>query len=229
MLDAVEVQRDAVALGARLVAPAQHGRVVAADLDVAGAVGRRAVKVLEDQALDGVHAVVDARGDHEDAERVLLGRRQAQLRAGAVDLRPDIHGRARLVGGHEARVERHGGLARLHEEVFRHGRHAHDLGRVLHAHGVLVRAEQRNLLVARQAEGLEALVGLLPVVEGRRHAVDADEGVRHILERRPLAGVHRVRRFDVAVDFGKSDGRVSKGRNKKEMVAVRRDMTRKKL
>lgn len=204
--DAVQVQRDAVALGARPVAPAQHRRVVAADFDVAGAVGRRAVEVVEDQALDGVHAVVDARGDHKDAERVLLGRRQAQLRAGAVDLRADVHGRARLVGRHKAGVQRHGRLAGLHKEIFGHGRHADHLGRVLHAHGVLVGAEQRNLVVAGHAKGLEALVGLLAVVERRRHAVDADEGVGDIFERRPLAGVDRVGRFDVAVDWKRDVG-----------------------
>lgn len=78
---AVQVQRDSVSLRPRLVAPSQDWRIVAADLCVAGAVGRRAVELVEDQGLYGMNTVVDARGDDEDAERVLLWRGQAQLGA----------------------------------------------------------------------------------------------------------------------------------------------------
>ncbi|RYP29505.1 hypothetical protein DL767_006695 [Monosporascus sp. MG133] len=61
---AIEVQGDAEALLGRAAAPPEHERVIAADLGVARAVGRRAVEVIEHEAVDGVHAVVHARGYH---------------------------------------------------------------------------------------------------------------------------------------------------------------------
>lgn len=205
VLDAVEVQRDAVALVPRAVAEAQHGGVVAADLGVAGAVGRGAVEVVEDQGLDGVGAVVDARGNHKDGEDVLLGGVQAELGGGPVELGADVHGGARLVGRDVAGVEGDGGLDGLEEEGLGDAGHGDDVGRVLEADGVLVRAEDVDGVVAGGAEGLEALVGLLAVVEGRGHAVDAHEGVRDELEGRPLAGRDGVGGLDVAVDCGGAD------------------------
>lgn len=186
---AVQVQRDSVSLRPRLVAPSQDWRIVAADLCVASAVGRRAVELVEDQRLYGMNTVVHARGDDEDAKGVLLRRGQAQLSAGAVDLRADVHGGAGLVGRNIAGIECNGGLDRLKEQLDGHRRHAGDLGRVLEPHGVAVRAEDGDVVVAGQAECLEALVGLLAVVERRRHAVDAHVRVRHILDGRPLARV----------------------------------------
>ncbi|TKW51117.1 hypothetical protein CTA1_2783 [Colletotrichum tanaceti] len=162
--DAVEVQRDAVALGAGAVAEAQDGRVVAADLGVPRAVGGGAVKVVEDEGVDRVGAVVDARGDDEDGEDVLLGRVQAELGRRAVQLRADVHGGARLVGRDVAGVEGDGGLAGGEEEVLGHAGHGGDVGRVLQAHGVLARAEDVDGLVPGGAEGLEALLraGAMP-------------------------------------------------------------------
>lgn len=196
---AVEVEGDAVALGPGAVAPAQDGGVVAANLGAAGAVGGGAVELVEDQAVDGVSAVVDARGQDVDAEHVLLRGAEAELGARAVDLGTDVHGGARLVGRDVLGIEGDGGLDGVEEQVSRHGRAADERGRVLHAHGVAVGAE--DLDVARGgAEGLEALVGLLAVVEGGGHAMDADEGVRHELGSSPLARLYRVVALDVAVD-----------------------------
>lgn len=184
----VQVQGDAEALGSGSLAPAQHRRVVAADLGAAGSVWRGAVELVQDQGVDRMGAVVDTSRQDVDAEHVLLRRVQAQLGAGAVDLGPDVHGGARLVRGHVLSIEGDGGLDSIDEEVVGDGRAGDELSRVLHAGGVAVRTE--DLDVARGgAEGLEALIGCLAVVEGRGHSVDPDEGVRHELEGRPFPGL----------------------------------------
>jgi hypothetical protein len=71
---------------------------------------------------------------------------------------------------------------------------------VLHAAGILGRAKDLDC-VAWGAEGLEALVGLLAVVEGGSHAVDAQEGVGDEGWGAPLTGFLGVVGFDVAVYF----------------------------
>lgn len=72
---------------------------------------------------------------------------------------------------------------------------------MLHTTGVHVRAEDGNGGVVGGAEGFEALVALLAVVEAWGHAVDAevrggDEGGGG-----PFAGLFGVGGFDVAVDW----------------------------
>lgn len=104
------------------------------------------------------------------------------------------------MGRHEAGVEGDGGANRLQEDVDGDLGHGRYFSGVLEARGVSVWAEDGDDLVAGRAEGLEALVGLLAVVEGRRHAVDAHEGVGHEAERRPFARRFGVRGFDVAID-----------------------------
>lgn len=51
------------------------------------------------------------------------------------------------------------------------------------------------------AEGFEALIGLLAVVEAWCHAVDAEEGVGDEGRGGPFSGCLGVVAFDVAVDF----------------------------
>lgn len=202
---AVEVEGDAVALGSGAVAPAQHGGIVAAHLGAAGAVGGGAVKLVEDQAVDGVGAVVDAGGQDVDAEHVLLGRAQTELSAGAVDLGADVHGGARLVGRDVLGIEGDGSLYGVEEQVSRDGRAADEGGRVLHADGVAVGAEDLNV-AGGGAECLETLIGLLAVVQGRGHAVDADEGVRDELGSSPFPRLDRVVALDVAIDWSAQTG-----------------------
>jgi hypothetical protein len=72
---------------------------------------------------------------------------------------------------------------------------------VLHTTGVHVRTEDRNGRVVGSAEGFEAFVALLAVVEAWGHAVDAevwggDEGGGG-----PFAGLFGVGGLDVAVDW----------------------------
>lgn len=217
VVHAVQVKSDVVALIPRLIRPPQNGSVVAAHLGVSGTVGRGPVKVVQDHAAHGVHAVVDASGHDEDAKHVLLGRVQAELGARAVNLGADVHGGAGLVGWDELGVERDGGAAGGDKHVLGDGRHGRHGGRVLHAHRVLVGAEDLDGGVGRGAEGLEALVGLLAVVEGGRHAVDPDKGVAHKLEGRPLARLLGPVRLDMAVDYASGQGCVVSPRSRRRM------------
>lgn len=79
MLLAIQVQGDAKAFLVGFLAPPQHRCIVTANLGAASAVGRRAVKLVQDQALDGMRAVVHAGRDDEHAEGVLFGWAETQL------------------------------------------------------------------------------------------------------------------------------------------------------
>lgn len=196
----VQVQGDVEALFACLVRPPQHGRIVAADLGASGAVGRSAVKLVQDEAAHRVHTVVHTGWQHVDTEGVLLGRAQAELCARAVDLRSHVHGSSRVVGWHPLGIEGDGRLAGVDKHVDWNRRDRDALGAVLHAGGIAVGAENLDGRVAGCAEGLEALVDLLAVVEGGCHAVDTDEGVGDELQGRPFPGLVGVAGLDVAID-----------------------------
>lgn len=86
------------------------------------------------------------------------------------------------MGRHKFGVESDSRLDCGDKEVDRDRRDRDELGRVLEPGRVAVRAEYGDLVVAREAEGFEAFVGLLAVVEGRGHAVEADVGVGDELE-----------------------------------------------
>lgn len=72
---------------------------------------------------------------------------------------------------------------------------------MLHALSVLLRTEDSYSFVIGGAEGFEAFVALLAVVEAGGHAVDAEEGGGDEFGRGPLAGFLGVVGFDMAVDF----------------------------
>ena len=196
---AVQVEGNVIPLPSSLVTMAQHRRIVASNLGTARPVGRGTVKVLQNQRLDGVRAVVDTRGDDEYRKEVLLRRAEAELGRATEDLGTDVQSRARLVRRDELGVQRDSGLDGVDEEVDGRGRDADELGAVLHALGVLVGAEDGDRVVAGKTESLETLVGLLAVVEGGRHAVHADVGVGDEAEGRPFACFDGVGGFDVAV------------------------------
>ena len=211
MVHAIQVQRNPKPSIPRPIRPPQDRRIVPANLGMARPVRRRAVKLVENKALDRVNSVINPRRHDKHAKHVLVRRRQPQLRTRPVDLRAHVHGRARLVRRHELGVEPHGGAARGDEHVLGDGGHGGDGGGVLHAGGVAVRAEDLEAGVAGGAEGLEPLVGLLAVVEGRGHAVDADVGVGDELEGGPLACLLGPVGLDVAVDWGLLVGEVWDG------------------
>lgn len=186
---AVEVQRDIVTILPGLVRPLQDRGIVATHLGAPRAVGRRAVELVQNQAPHRVHAVVHTRGQHKDAEGIFLGWAQPELGAGAVDLRANVHGGAGVVGRDPLGVQGDGGAAGVDEQLDGHGRHGDGVGAVLHASGIAVGTEDLNGGIAGRAEGLEALIGLLAVVEGGGHAMDADVRVGDELEGRPLASL----------------------------------------
>lgn len=73
-----------------------------------------------------------------------------------------------------------------------------------HAGCILGGAEDGDAVIG-SAERFDTLVGLLAVVEGRGHAMEAEVGICDKFWRRPLAGVDRVVGFDVAVYFADSE------------------------
>ena len=102
---AVQVQRDGEAFAARLGRPAHDGRVVAAQLGVAGPVRSGAVELFEDEGVDGRGAVVAGKGVDVHAE-VVLGRWvQAQMTVGAENHGADVQSAAGAVGRDEGCVE----------------------------------------------------------------------------------------------------------------------------
>lgn len=201
---AVQVQCDTKALVSRLVAPPQHGRIVTTHLGTTNAVWCRTIELVQNQTVYRVGTVVDTGRQDVDTKHVLLGWAETELRTGAVDLRTNVHGGTSLVGRDVLGVEGDSCLDSIEEELDRHGRDADSLGRVLHPHGIAVGAE--HLDIARGGtECLEALVGLLPVVQGRRHAVDTDEGIGDELGSRPFPGFDGIMGFDVAVHLSTGD------------------------
>lgn len=71
---------------------------------------------------------------------------------------------------------------------------------MLETGGVAVGAEDGDGVGGR-AEGFKTFVGLLAVIEGGRHAVEAEEGVGDEFWGRPLFGFGAVVALDVAVDW----------------------------
>ena len=193
------MQRDAIPLAPRLVAPPQHRRVIATYLGGPRAHRGRAVKILEDQGVDGLRAVVDARGHDEHAERVLLGRREAELGGGAEEEGPDVERGAGGVGRDEGGVEADGELDALEEARGGHGGDGDEGGGMGHAHGVRAGPEDGDAVVGC-AEGFDAFVRLLPVVEAGRHAVNGEVGGGDEFWGRPFAGGFGVVGLNVPLD-----------------------------
>lgn len=197
---AVQVQGDAVALAPRLVAESENRRVVASNFGATSTIGRRTVKVLKDEGIDGVDTVVDTRGHNEHDESVLFRRAQPQLCAASEQKRANVHGSASTVGRDEFGVQADRELDAMLEMVGGDVRDGDGGGGVLHALSILLRAEDVDGLVVRGTVSLQTLVALLAVVEARRHAMDTHEGRLDKLRSSPFAGLDGVGGFDVAVD-----------------------------
>ena len=73
-----------------------------------------------------------------------------------------------------------------------------------HAGSILRRAEDGDAVIGGP-ESFNAFVGLLAVVEGGGHAMEAEVGVCDEFGRGPLAGADGVVGFDVAVYFADSE------------------------
>ena len=90
-------------------------------------------------------------------------------------------------------------MAAFDEIRFRYRRDCDKGGRVSHSFCVGHCAED-SYLVVRCSECFDAFKGLLGIVQGRCHAVDAEVGVLDELGFAPLAGLRVVVGFDMAID-----------------------------
>lgn len=148
------------------------------------------------------------RGWGADSKGVFVGRTEAELSAAAKQERPHVHASAGSVRGDKLRVQGDGHVDGASKEVFGRGGHGDKGGAVLHALGVQGRAKHVDGAVIGGAEGLEALVALLAIVEARGEAVDREEGGDDELGGAPDAGVDAVVGLDVAVDFADAEADV---------------------
>lgn len=146
---------------------------------------------------------------HEtDSKDVLVRGTQAELGTAAKQERPHVHAGAGGVRGDELGVPGDGHVDGAQEEVVGRGGHGDEGGAVLHAAGVQHGAEHADVAVVGGAEGLEALVALLAVVEPGREAVHREEGRDDEGGRRPGAGAGGVAALDVAVDLADTEADV---------------------
>lgn len=143
-----------------------------------------------------------------DSKGVFVGRAEAELGAAAKQERSHVHAGARSMRGDKLCVQGDGHVDGARKEVFGRGGHGDEGGAVLHALGVQARAEHVDGAVIGGAEGLEALVALLAVVEARGEAVNGEEGGDDKLGGAPDAGVDAVVGLDVAVDFADAEADV---------------------
>lgn len=194
------MQRNSKALIASLITVTEDRCVVTADLCAARSFRGGAIEVLKNEGLDGVNTVVDADGEDVDAESVFLRRAEAELSGGPKDERADVHRSACLEGGHVRGIQSDGGVDGFDEDSLWDLGDGDEVRGVLHAEGVFGGAEDLDGVVWG-AEGLEALICLLAVVEAGGHAVDAEEGVGDEFGGGPLSGLLGVVAFDMAVYF----------------------------
>lgn len=204
----VQVERYAKPFIPSLLAPSQHGRIIATHLRRSSTLGRCTVKVFQHQRSNRMDAMIYSSRQNKDQKGILLGRIQPQLRTRPKKQRPNIHRRARPMGRHIFRIQTHSQMHTLPEQLHRDLRHGNERRRVLHTLRILLRPENVDRLVVGRAEGFEAFVALLAVVEAGRHAVQAQEGVLDEFGGRPLAAGFGVAGFDVAVDFADAEANV---------------------
>lgn len=115
---AVQMQRDGEALLLRLLAVLDDGRIVAANLGVAGAARGRPVEIVENEARHRPHAVVCRRRLRVYGQRTRRGRLQCQLGRGSKDYRSEIEDGRRVAGADEFRVATDSQGDAAEEDVF---------------------------------------------------------------------------------------------------------------
>ena len=103
-----------------------------------------------------------------------------------------------MVWGHISGIKSDGEVHTAQEMRFRYRRDGDEGGGVGHTGRVLRGAEYGDA-VGRGAEGFDAFIGLLAVVEAGGHAMEAEVWVGHEDWRGPLGGGDRVVGFNVAV------------------------------
>ena len=164
----------------------RHG-VVEAGLDVAGAVGRGAVELGNDE-LDGLDAALVVRADRsdEDAELILVGGLHADDVARGEHERADVERGAGAEGRHPGGVGLDDLLNGLDELILGEGGHLEAGGGVVHALRVHVGTEADDGAVFGGV-GLEALEDLLAVVKQAGALGERDGVVGGELALAPLA------------------------------------------
>ena len=123
----VQVERDAESFRFGLVAPARDPGIVPTRFGVTHALGRRAVKVVQDQRLNRRRpATLGAcrRREDVDAKRTFVRYAGCEHGTRREYQRPAVQGPARLMWRDVVGVESDGGVTRPHEHVHRDRRHA---------------------------------------------------------------------------------------------------------
>ena len=92
----------------------------------------------------------------------------------------------------------------LVENRFGDWRDGDEACRVRHACSIAGGSEDGDFVV-RRAESLQALIGLLAIIEPRCHAMEAQERVRYVFGLRPDAGLDAVVGFHMAIDCGEGE------------------------
>lgn len=192
-----------ITLTPSLIRPPQYRGIVSADLGTSGTIRGSAIEVVENQAAHRVDTMVHTGRQDIDTKGILLRRGEAELGAGTIHLRANVHGGTGVVWRHPLCVEGDGGTTGIYKHIDRHGGHGDKLGTVLHANGVAIGSKDLNRAIAGCSESFETFVGLLAVVEGGSHAMYADVGVGDKLEGCPFAGLVGVVGLDMAVNCKK--------------------------
>jgi len=106
-----------------------------------------------------------------------------------------------------SRIQRHRKVHTFEEMFNRNLGYSDERGGVRHSGGILGWAEDGNAIIGG-SESFDAFVGLLAVVKGRSHAMEAEVGVCDEFWRGPLACVDGVVGFYVAIYFADSEADV---------------------
>jgi hypothetical protein len=102
---------------------------------------------------------------------------------------------------HVLRVQTHGEVYGLLEQLNGDFRHTDERSRVLHALGVLLGSEDTNGLVIGAPRGFQTLIALHSIIQARGHAMQAKEGIFDESWRCPLPSLDRIGGFDMAIDL----------------------------
>lgn len=152
--------------------------------------------------------MVDASRQYVDQEGVLFGRAKAQLRRAAEEERANIHRRPGVVWRDILGIQAYSQMNTVLEMLDRRFRNRDKGGRVLEPFGVLLAAEDVDLLVRGISESFETFVALLAVVQSGSHAMEPEIWIFDKFGRRPFACLLAVGGFDVAVDFANAEADV---------------------
>jgi hypothetical protein len=143
------MERDTVALLESCLAPSDDGRVVAAYLGGAGAVGSGAVEVVEDERIERSDPVVGVSRADVDAEGGFLGRGETQGGVRAEEDGADVQEGFLVVGRDVLGVHADGHVYCVEEDLFGEGWEGYMSCGVCHTSGVELWTEDEDLILWR--------------------------------------------------------------------------------